>query len=73
MKEERDNFVTDKHDKYDDFFLTQYIVNLDIGDKVQIKILDKDGIELGFKEFIAKQVNCHINCTWQDKGVNKIN
>ena len=71
MKSERENFVTDKHEKYDDFFLTQYIVDLNVGDKIKIQTFDKDDNLLAEKEFIATQINCHINCTWQDKGIQK--
>ena len=72
MKSVRENLVNDKHDAYDDFLLTQYIVDLDVGDKVKIQTFDKDNNLLEEKEFIAKQTNCHINCTWQDKGIKKV-
>jgi len=71
MKNEKENLVKDKHDSYDNFLIEQYIVDLDKGDKVKIQILDKNDNLLTEKEFIAKQVNCHINCTWQDKGIKK--
>ena len=71
MKDKREKLVNDKHDSYDDFLLTQYIINLDIGDKVKIQTFDKNDKLLDEKEFIAKQINCHINCQWQDKGIKK--
>lgn len=71
MKNKRENFVSDKHHLYDNFFLTQYIVDLDVGDKVKIQTFDENDNLLDEKEFIATQVNCHINCQWQDKGIKK--
>ena len=71
MKSKRENLVSTKHDNYDEFFLTQYIVDLDVGDKIKIQTFDKNDVLLDEKEYIAKQINCHINCTWQDKGLKK--
>ena len=84
VKEIIDEKITDKHRNYEEFLRWQYIADLDVGDKVEIKIeymdyeIDDDGnkIELGMKEikkeFIATNINCHINCQWQDKGVKNI-
>ena len=71
MKNKRENLISTKHDSYDEFLIKQYIIDLDVGDKVKIQTFDKDNNLLDEKEFIAKQINCHINCTWQDKGVKK--
>jgi len=69
MKSKVDEIVTETHDKYEEFNREQYIINLDVGDKVKIQILDKDDKLLDERLFVAKYVNCHINCQWQDKGV----
>ncbi|GAG86412.1 unnamed protein product [marine sediment metagenome] len=72
MKSKIDEIINTTSNKdYDELIREQYIVDLDIGEKVQIKILDKDNKVLDEKEFIAKYVNCHINCQWQDKGIKK--
>ena len=71
MKSKRENLVKDKDDLYDKFLITQYIIDLDVGDKIKIQTFDKNNVLLDEKEFVAKQVNCHINCTWQDKGIKK--
>lgn len=68
MKSKVENVVKTKHSKYDDFLLKQYIIDLDVGDKIIIQTFDKNNNLLDTKEFEAKQINCHINCTWQDKG-----
>ncbi len=66
-----DRFITDKHHSYDEFLRWGYVADLDVGDKVEIKIEPIDGSGEIKKEFIATYVNCHINCQWQDKGVKK--
>lgn len=59
-------------ERYTEFELFQYIVDLNIGDKVEIKIEPIDGSGEIKKEFVAKFTNCHINCLWQDKGIKTI-
>lgn len=63
-----DEDVQETHDKYTEFERKQFIINLDIGEKVEINVYDKEGKKVNSKEFIAKFINCHINCQWQDKG-----
>jgi len=72
MKHKIDEITSTTHHKYDEFKQEQYIVNLDVGDKVVIKIYGKAGQILDQKTFIAQYVNCHINCNWQDKGEKKL-
>ena len=72
MKEIDDRVIKKEHRSYDEFLRAGYVVDLDVGDKVQIKILDKNDKILSEKEFVAKYVNCHINCQWQDKGIKKL-
>jgi len=72
MKSKRENIIKTDHEKYDEFLLKQYIIDLDIGDKIRIHTLDKDDNLLDEKVFIAKQINCHMNCRWQDKGIKKV-
>jgi ribosomal protein L21E len=67
-----DELVSDKHMSYDEFYLWQYIADLDIGDKVKIEIDPADGSGKIDKEFEATNINCHINCQWQDKGEKKV-
>ena len=67
-----DEIVDVTHDKYTEFDRQQFIISLDIGERAEIKIYDKLGKEIDSKEFLAKYVNCHINCQWQDKGIKKI-
>ena len=47
----------------------EFIVKLEIGEKLQVRVLDANDNVLGQKEFIAKYINCHFNLQWQDKGV----
>ena len=68
MKIKKDEIDKDNHPKYDDYELSQFIVELDIGDKLEILVNGK--IE---KEFIAKYINCHMNAVFQDKGIKKKN
>ena len=60
-----------EHKSYAEFLRWQYIVGLDVGDKVEIKIEPAAGGDEIKKEFVATYINCHINCQWQDKGVKK--
>lgn len=71
MKSKVDETVMETHNRYDEFVREQYIIDLDLGDKVRIQILDENDNLLDEKFFIAKYVNCHINCQFQDKGVKK--
>ena len=72
MKNKREKIVLTEHPKYNEFLLKQYIIDLDVGDKVKIQTFDSNNNLLDEKEFTAKQINCHINCTWQDKGVKNL-
>ena len=56
------------HANYTEFERWQYIADLNVGDKIKIEIEPIDGSGVIEKEFVAKYVNCHINCQWQDKG-----
>lgn len=71
MKNKREKIVKKEHPKYDNFLLKQYIIDLDIGDKIVIQTFDKDDHLLDTKEYIAQYKNCHINATWQDKDNRK--
>ncbi len=72
MKKVIDEKVNGSNNQYyDEFDRKQFIVNLDIGDKVLIQVIDKNGKLLKDKEFIAKYINCHLNAQWQDKGDKK--
>ncbi len=56
------------HIAYDEFELSQFIVELDVGDKIEILVNGKKE-----KEFTAKYINCHMNARFQDKGIkNKV-
>ena len=72
MKSEINQVVEETHDNYEEFDRWQYIATLDIGDKVEIKVVDVNGKQLAYKEFTTKYINAHINCQWQDKGVKTI-
>ena len=72
VKSIKDEIVQDKHPNYNDFLIWQYIADLNVGDKVEIKIEPKDGSGEIKREFVAKKINCHINCQWQDKGTKKL-
>lgn len=71
VKNIKDEEVQKTHNLYDDWESWQYIADLHIGDKIKIEIEPIDGSGTIEKEFIAKYINCHINCRWQDKGVRK--
>ncbi len=66
-----DEDLNQTHYRYDEFERKQFIVELDVGETLRVQVLDKEGKTLHEKEFIAKYINCHINCQWQDKGVKK--
>jgi len=68
---EIDEKLSEKHPYYDEFNHEQFIVSLNIGEKVVIKAYGKAGQIVSQKEYIAKYSNCHINCQIQDKGVKK--
>jgi hypothetical protein len=71
MKSIKDEIVKKTHYKYNKYLQEQYIVDLDVEDKIKIQVLDKDNNLLDERIFTAKQINCHINCQWQDKGIKK--
>ena len=56
--------VLNTHNGYDEFDLQQFIVKLDVGDKIEILVNGKKE-----REYIAKYINCHMNVVFQDKGV----
>lgn len=71
MKNKIDEIISEVNESYEEFLRSQFIVDLNIGDKVKIKVYGKAGQILAEKEFEAKYINCHINCQWQDKGIKK--
>ncbi len=64
MKINKDEIDKDNHPKYDDYELSQFIVELDVGDKLEISV---NGTKV--KEYTARYVNCHVNAVFQDKGI----
>lgn len=71
MKSKIDEIISEVNESYEEFLRSQFIVDLNIGDKVKIQVFDENNKLLTDKEFEAKYVNCHINCQWQDKGIKK--
>jgi len=69
MKSEKSQIVKDTYHSYNDFLLEQVIIDLDVGDKVKIEV--ESGGLVYEREFEAKQINCHFNFLWQDKGIKK--
>ncbi len=72
MKKEncKDVILSREHIYYNEgeYERDQYIIDLDVGDKIKIQVFDSTDKLLTEKEFIAKYGNSHINCQWQDKG-----
>ena len=66
MEITKNEAVLNKHMGYDEFDLQQFIVTLDVGEKIEIFVNGKKE-----REYIAKYVNCHMNAVFQDKGVKK--
>ncbi len=66
MKIKKNEAVMQTHTGYDEFNLQQFIVELDVGDKIEILV---NGTKE--REYIAKYINCHMNAVFQDKGVKK--
>lgn len=67
-----DEVVEETHDRYAEWDRQQFIISLDVGEKIEIKVYDEENKEIDSKEYIAKYINCHINCQWQDKGVKEM-
>lgn len=54
------------HKDYNEFDSKQFIVELDIGEKIEILVNGKKEIE-----YMAQYINCHSNIIFQDKGERK--
>lgn len=68
VKSKIDVIVEETHEKYAEFDREQFIVDLDVGDRIEINVYDAEGKLDSTKSLTAKYSNCHINCQWQDKG-----
>ncbi len=66
MEIKKDQIDKTEHEKYNEFELSQFIVELAVNDKLEILI---NGTKI--KEYIAKYVDCHFNMVIQDKGEQK--
>ena len=64
MKITKNEIVEITNTKYDEFDLQQFIVELDVGEKIEIFVNGKKE-----REYIAKYINCHMNAVFQDKGI----
>ena len=61
--------LVESHLKYEKFYLIQRIIELELGDSITISTKDSTGAILEEETFIAKEINCHFNFTFQDKGM----
>ena len=66
MEITKNEAVLQTHTGFDEFDLQQFIVKLDVGDKIEIFVNGNKE-----REYVAKYINCHMNAVFQDKGMKK--
>lgn len=57
------------HNKYTDFKLKQWLIDISQGKKLKVSLLDEDDNVLESEILhVGQYINCHANITIQDKG-----